>query len=212
VRQAGIPFCGLEVRKARVLYLDWEADRWTFNRRVKAVCAGLGIEPVQIAWFKPRGPSSTRWTTSRSTWQRERIDLMIWDSIGHAGGQPGERGGGYEGVALDVSEAADAMGEAVAHLWVDHLNAEGIKEKIAGKAIGAIRKMADVRVAWEVRKAQEEDSRRPAWAVPHEAQQHHEVRPLGFRLSFESDQHGRAVRVGFEREDVRRTDNAERPF
>jgi hypothetical protein len=76
---------------------------------------------------------------------------------------------------------------------VDHLNAEGIKEKIAGKAHGAIRKMAQARVAWEVRKVQEEES--DSYSVGLFHTKHNNTRkyaPLGFRLSFESDQYGRA--------------------
>lgn len=208
---AGIPFCGLDVRRCKVLYLDWEADRWTFNRRVRAVCAGLGIPPVEVAWFKPRGPIGQEVDAVAEYVAREGIGLVIWDSIGHAGGNPDVRNGGYEGLALDVSAATDAMGEATAHIWVDHLNAEGIKEKIAGKAIGAIRKMADVRVAWEVRKAQEEDSDSYSVGLFHTKHNNTmKYSPLGFRLAFRSDQHGRATRVTFEREDVRRTDNAER--
>jgi hypothetical protein len=208
---AGLSYCGLRVRQAKVLYLDWEADRWTFQRRVKAICAGLGIETVDIDWYKPRGPIGQEVDYIAEYVQREGIGLVIWDSIGQAGGSPTEQGGSYEGVAMTLFEAATVMGEAVSHLWVDHLNAEGIKEKIAGKAHGAIRKMAQARVAWEVRKVQEEES--DSYSVGLFHTKHNNTRkyaPLGFRLTFESDQYGRARTVTFGREDVRTTDNIER--
>lgn len=208
--QLGIPLCGLRVRQANVLYLDWEADRYTFDGRVKAICAGLALEPIEIPWFKPRGTIGHHVHYLAEQISTRDIGLAIWDSIGHAGGAPGEHGS-YESVALDVSEAALAMGPELAHLWIDHVSGEGLGQKLAGKAIGSIRKMADARVAWEVRKAQEEEAAAYSIGLFHtKFNNTRRFAPLGFKLSFESDEHGRATSVYFEREDIRETDNEER--
>lgn len=208
--QLGIPLCGLRVQQANVVYLDWEADRYTFDGRVKAICAGLGLEPIEIPWFKPRGTIGHHVHYLAEQVSTRDIGLAIWDSIGHAGGAPGEHGS-YEGVALDVSEAALALGPELAHLWIDHVSGEGLGQKLAGKAIGSIRKMADARVAWEVRKAQDEEAAAYSIGLFHtKFNNTRKFAALGFRLSFESDEHGRATSVYFEREDIRETDNADR--
>ncbi len=210
--EAGIPFCGLGVRQAPVLYLDWEADRWTFQRRLKAVCRGLGLDhPIPVRWYKPPGTIADTIHYVAEYVQREGIGLVIWDSIGHAGGSPSEHGGGYEGLALQVYECAALMGEGVSHLWIDHLNAAMLKDKIAGKSSGAVRKMADSRVGWEIHKAQEEESESYSIGLWHTKFNNTRMSaPLGFRLSFESDRYGRATSVAFEREDVRSTANVGR--
>lgn len=210
--QAGIPFCGLRVRQAHVLYLDWEADRWVFQRRVKAVCRGMGLEQaIPIRWYRPPGTIMDTIHYVAEYVQQERIGLVIWDSVGHASGSPVDYGGGWEGLAIQAYDCAALMGEGVSHLWIDHLSAAGIKDKVAGKSSGAIRKMADSRVAWEIRKAQTEESDRYSIGLFHTKFNNTKMSaPLGFRLGFESDAYGRATAVTFEREDVVDTDNVER--
>ncbi len=210
--QAGIPFCGLRVRQANVLYLDWEADRWVFQRRVKAICRGMGLDQaIPIRWYRPPGTIMDTIHYVAEYVERERIGLVIWDSVGHASGSPVDFGGGWEGLAIQAYDCAALMGEGVAHLWIDHLSAAGIKDKVAGKSSGAIRKMADSRVAWEIRKAQEEESDGYSIGLWHtKFNNTRQSAPLGFRLSFESDPHGRATAVYFDRQDVMDTDNADR--
>lgn len=198
----GIPFCGLVTRKMKPLYLDWEADIWTFNARMQAVCEGLGIDPIEIGWLHPKGTLPKQAHRLAQAIAEGGYDFIIVDSVGMAAGSPGEHGS-YEDQALALGEALALLGVNLSILLIDHVSAEGAKEKLAGKAIGAYRKHMIARVGWEVRKVQTQDTDEQFTTMTHtKFNNTREFKPIGVEMRFESDERDRAKRITFKRRDV----------
>jgi hypothetical protein len=111
-------------------------------------------------------------------------------------------------VALDVSEACRAIGQGAAAgsltwAWIDHVSAAGAAEKLAGKAIGAYRKIMDARVAWELRKQQESEADDYTVALYHEKHNHtRKFAPVAIRLEFSNDPSGRPLAVRLLRTEI----------
>lgn len=200
----GRDFCGLKVRQAEPLYLDAEADFETFLRRVKAVARGLGLDGGTLTrmGLVGAGPLSANLEQiSREIGERQSR-LIVHDSVGKLSVQIGQHGT-YEDAAKEFSDACAALGPGLSHLLVDHVSGEGLGKSLAGKPINSVRKLYDARVAWEIRKEQEHESRSQLVGLYHAKNNNTEkFRPIGIRLDFESDAYGRAVCVRFQRQDV----------
>lgn len=208
----GIPFCGLAVQPGEPLVIDLEDDEETFIERIQAVAAGMGLAEVpSILWFKPRGLLKHSVHELAEIVSQERVTTAFLDSVGHAAGAPGEHSS-YEGLALDVFGACDAIGKAapggsLTWAWIDHVSAAGSQEKLAGKAIGAYRKMMDARVSWEIRKQQEQEQDSFTLALYHEKHNHtRKFAPIAIRLEFDNDEDGKPLAVRFQRTEVHEYD------
>lgn len=207
----GIPCLGLPVNRLTPLYIDGEDDAETFNDRIQAVAAGLDVQAPEIPWWKPSGPLPRRVNELARRVDEASSGLVFCDSVGRLFGAPGEHAG-WETVAVQGEQAFLAAQGAVgpfSRVLIDHVNAQGFEApKLAGRPSGAIRKLYDARVGWEVRNAQEAESSTVHVALYHAKWNHTQrFRPIGARLEFlESDAWGRATRVRISREDVRDVD------
>lgn len=139
--------------RGRALYLDWETDEETLNRRVRMICRGAGIPYVPVSYVACDGPLS-----EQVEWLLERIDdedieLIVVDSVEAA--MAGTRGDG------DVNEPASKVNQVLrkvgrSAILVDHVNAIGAASKgLAGKAYGSIFKRNWVRMSYEVKRTHE---------------------------------------------------------
>lgn len=199
--QYGISPLGLKVRQAEVGYFDYEADRPTFRARLRAVGKSLGIERPRLRWMRPPRElvECIDWLSRMRA--EEDIGLFIWDSVGRGTSAPGEHTT-WEANAREVSAVAEALLPA-ALLCIDHVTGEATREKLAGKAMGGIRKMADARVAWECRLEQDAEVDHLVVGLWHSKFNNtRKFAPLGLRLDFESDDEGRATSVRFKRVDI----------
>lgn len=200
--QLGLPFCGLLVERRRPLYLDKEDSFEVFNGRVRAVCAGLGIAPIAVDRWVPRRRLSDHTEFLARQIAEQGYGALIHDSVQRLSGGPGEHAS-WESIAIEYAEAVALLGP-VAHLLIDHVSADGQRQGLAGKAVGADRKMADARVSWEIRNAQEAESNFLDLGLYHIKRNNtRQFAPIGLRVEFESDAWGRATSVAFRRQDVR---------
>lgn len=149
----GEPVAGLAVQQGEVLYLDWEDDADTLDRRIKSVCAGRAIDPVEFHYRVCRGRLDEQLSEITSYVDSHGITLAVVDSVSLAGGTAGDRGT-YEDVALRLMAAVRQMRCTV--LLIDHVNDVGRRaEGLAGKAYGSVFKGYVSRNTWEVKKDQE---------------------------------------------------------
>lgn len=185
-------------KKGPVLYLDWETSADEIDERIKAICAGAGIEPVEILY--------RRCTTSLVDMVEEvagliatdEIVLVVVDSLGYALGQGSERG--------TAEETAIRFFQAVRHLkttvlGIDHVNKEGAASATgAFKPYGSAYKVNYARSAWEMRKQNDVDGE--VVLTHRKANNSRRADPIGLRATFTEDSDGLVVKVQYEAMDV----------
>jgi hypothetical protein len=77
---------GFGTNRCRVLYVNFELQRFNYQDRMKALCDALGIkiEPGRLAIWNLRGYQSSVQTLEREINERvneEKFDLIIWDPL-----------------------------------------------------------------------------------------------------------------------------------
>jgi hypothetical protein len=149
---------GWTPRKARVLYLDWEAGRNSLNRRVRGVAIGLHLpKPAQIDYLdcRRRGPLHGFAEHLAGTVDREGYGLVIVDSVGMAAGI-GTEGGDANESALRLFSAFGYLGTTV--LAIDHVNrTDAEAERKRSRPYGSIYKSLLARSTWELRLSRSSD-------------------------------------------------------
>lgn len=187
---SGIDLAQLHCNAAgHVLYLDWEDDAATLNRRLKAAAAGLGVPPVDVDYRVSHGALRDQVLQIAREVATEHITLLIVDSVELACGI-GSDHGTYEERAHGLHDALRAITTSVewpvSTLLIDHISeATRANKKEVGKAYGSLMKMAWVRNAWEVRKEQEQGSPYATIGLFRFKGNHAgAVRPIGLRLDF----------------------------
>lgn len=206
--QLGIPFLGLDVRQAETLAVEYETSADTYAWRLRAVLSGLGLPYQDMRVWVPADTLPRQTDALARIVADERIGFYTVDSAGHAAGSPGEHGT-WEDAALALGRSLKAH-MPVTPLLIDHVTAEGSREKLAGRPGGAYRKYADSRVQWEVRKSQEALNNWMLVGLYHTKWSNTvKFAPIGVRLVFQSDAWGRATKVTFERDDAALRKDAE---
>jgi DNA-directed RNA polymerase specialized sigma24 family protein len=149
---------GWTPRKARVLYLDWEAGRNSLNRRVRGVAMGLHLPRVaQIDYLdcRRRGPLHGFAEHLAMTVDREHYGLVIVDSVGMAAGI-GTEGGDANESALRLFSAFGYLGTTV--LAIDHVNrSDAEADRKRSRPYGSIYKSLLARSTWELRLSRSSD-------------------------------------------------------
>lgn len=145
-----------------VLYLDWEDDDSTLNRRLRAIAAGYGIPPVIIHYRMCHGALKDQVLQIARYVATHHITFIVVDSVELACGI-GNDHGTYEERAHGLHDALRSISTSVpwpvSSLLIDHVSDDvRTAKKGVGKAYGSSMKMAWVRNAWEVRKDQEPNS------------------------------------------------------
>jgi hypothetical protein len=138
-------------RRVRALYLDWETDHETLNKRVRMICRGSGIPYTPIGYVSPDGPlaDQVEWLLERV--HDEGIEFLVIDSVEAAMAGSKSDGGDMNDAAAKVNQVLRKIGKSA--LLVDHVNAVNAQSKgLAGKAYGSIFKRNWVRISFEVKR------------------------------------------------------------
>lgn len=141
-------------RKVRGLYLDWETDEETMNRRVRMICRGAGIDYVPVGYVACDGPliDQLEWLLERV--HDEDIGLLAIDSVEAAMAGSRSEGGDMNDTASKVNQVLRKVGRSA--LLVDHVNSISAASKgLAGKAYGSIFKRNWVRQSFELKRVHE---------------------------------------------------------
>jgi hypothetical protein len=144
----------LPARRVTPLYLDWETDEETMNRRVRMICRGAGIPYVPIPYVSCDGPliDQLEWLTERV--QEDGIGLIAVDSVEAAMAGSRSEGADMNDSASKVNQVLRKVGRSA--LLVDHVNSISAASKgLAGKAYGSIFKRNWVRISYEVKRTHE---------------------------------------------------------
>lgn len=142
------------VRKVTPLYLDWETDAETMNRRVRMICRGAGLPYVPIPYVACDGPLADQieWLMERV--HADDIGLIAVDSVEAAMAGSRSEGADMNDPASKVNQVLRKVGKSA--LLVDHVNSLNAAAKgLAGKAYGSIFKRNWVRISYEVKRTHE---------------------------------------------------------
>lgn len=183
--------------KSNVLYLDYECNFDEQQLRLSRVARGLGIPNYEdIAYKECYRPLHSELPEIRRIVDEEHIDVVAVDSMALAmGGDPKE---GKD--AIQIMGALRALHCSV--LVLDHITKDGEQ----GKAYGSGFKFNYSRAAWELKKAQEEDSADLYVAAIHrKANNGQKLAPLGFHIHFDNSGDGTGP-VALRRFDIRDID------
>jgi hypothetical protein len=141
-------------QRGGVLYVDYETDADTMNRRVKQISRGIGIDPPDIAYLRLDQPFSDQLWRVLQEADAYECCLVIVDSVEAALAGGGDPGG-------PMNEGPARMNQALRQLkrtslLVDHVNSEQARSKqLAGKAYGSIFKRNWVRLSYEIKRVQD---------------------------------------------------------
>lgn len=141
-------------RRARVLYLDWEAGRASINRRVRGIALGAHIpELVTLDHMdcRRRGPLPGFAEDVARLVDRERYGLVVVDSIGMASGTSSDGADANE-TAVRLFGAFGYLGTTV--LAIDHVNkadADDVTKK--SRPYGSVYKANLARATYELRRS-----------------------------------------------------------
>jgi len=188
--ETGTDVGGLRVQPGRVLYLDWEDDRYTLNERVRMVAAGMGLpEPPEIRYRECQGALRNQVPQVARQIQEAEITLVIVDSVEMAIGT-GDGSTSYEDKAMGLFGAMRTITASVkwpvAWLLIDHVSDEARRNTTGvNKQIGSVMKGNLSRNAWEVRKDQEMGGSCSYLGLyQYKANHSGFAQPLGFKLDF----------------------------
>lgn len=141
-------------RQGRALYLDWETDQETLNRRVRMICRGAGIPYVPIGYEACDGPlvDQLEWLLERV--DEDGIDLIVVDSVEAAMAGSRSEGGDMNDTASKINQVLRKVGRSA--ILIDHVNSQNASSKgLAGKAYGSIFKRNWVRMSYELKRVHE---------------------------------------------------------
>ncbi len=145
-------------RTVKALYCDWEVNAEEHEDRLRAICAGFGIEPPDTIYYRRMNrPLAEAASTLRAEVGRLDVGLVILDSAAYAA----------DGNLIDqdvttrLTNAARSLGPNVTRLLVAHISKEAAGQKSGrARAFGSTFIEAAARSVWEVRKSDsgEDDS------------------------------------------------------
>lgn len=176
--------------KGKVLYLDWETNKDTVNKRLIAIAAGHEIEvPRGILYRRQYRPLADDAEDLSSVVTEHGIIFVIIDSAGSAIGPQGDYGDANEG-ALKLFEAIRFLGQ-VSTLIVDHVSKQELV--LAGKRgkvpYGSVYKINYARQAWELRPVEKKEKDEPLRVAFHDFKRNDtaEHDPIGMRVDWQTD-------------------------
>jgi hypothetical protein len=185
--------------KGPVLYLDWEATADELDRRIKAVCRGLGTEPPAIRYRRGAGRTLADQVEAiaRQVATMGAVFIVV-DSATKAIGTSGE--GPIEDAANRFASALDAIGASA--LVIDHIPKPkpGERRPRGAGPIGSVMKTNWARASWELREARpkEDDEDTVHLALFHDkTNTTYRRRPIGLAMTW-NDETG----ITWEREDI----------
>ncbi len=138
------------------LYLDWEAGPARLDQRVKRLCAGMGMAPVDLPYRRCAGALADQVEEVLRYCQSEKIVMVVIDSVEMAMAARGRDEG-------DINEPVKRLHAAArlfkcAAILVDHVSKEGLRNKGKREPYGGIYKINLARMVWELRSVSESNS------------------------------------------------------
>lgn len=136
-----------------VLYLDWEAQPARLDQRVKSLCKGMGIPPVEVSYRRCAGALVDQIEEVMRFCQSEGVVLVVVDSVEAA--MAGTKGGDS-----DPNDCVQRLYAALrllkcSSILVDHIAKEGLRETRGKRSpIGGVAKENRARMLYELRKAE----------------------------------------------------------
>lgn len=142
------------VRRVMPLYVDYETDAETLERRVQMIARGAGIAPPDVPYLRLDQPFSDCLDRVMTVCQEHDVGLVIVDSVEAAMAGSADPGAGANEGPARMNQALRRLARTT--LLVDHINAASAGQKgLAGKAYGSIFKRNWVRLAFELKRVRE---------------------------------------------------------
>lgn len=191
--QTGHRYAGLRPTQGNVLYLDYETSAETQNERVRAICAGMKMEPVQIAYRYCYHPLAEDIETIQDMVHERGITFIVVDSMGPAcGGDPNE------------AELAIRMFNALrqfrcSSLLVDHV-AKNLQDGQKASPYGSVYKTNLARSVWQIKPVKDLEDYHTRVALYHRKVNFGPLRRdgLGFGLTYQNDEHEQLLSVSIQ--------------
>lgn len=152
---APLPGCHAPSLQGNVVVLDWEADRYEWNDRLRECAKGLGVDipPGSILYRACAGSFVDQVEqVARIVAEREAV-LVIIDSVGMAS-PPGRDGGDPAESAMRLFQAIRLLGTTT--LLIDHVTKDDRRRGGGTTPYGSVYKENLARSTWEVKKGAEE--------------------------------------------------------
>lgn len=186
-------------RRGNAMYLDWETDKETINRRLHRIARGHGFPPPPLLYRASSRPFSEQVEAISALVDKHDIDLIVIDSAEKSMGAGHERADANE-ATMRLHEAVRLIG--VSTLIIDHINKVDLRSK-PGQATpyGSAFKTWMVRSSWEIRRVGDESDREHLKTVLFHAKSNDTAlyAPLGIRIDYPPT--GEKT-ITFSREDV----------
>lgn len=170
----------VHIASCPVLYLDWETDASTLNERVRAICAGAGINvlSVPIHYRKSAASIPEAAPEIRRQIQKLGVGFVVIDSLGAA------RGGEPESADMTIRTFNAARTLGVPWLGVDHVT------KAAGndstRPFGSTYTHNLARLTWGMDKSQEAGAKEVSVALTnHKRNNGHKIPTIGYKITYE---------------------------
>ena len=181
--------CEMHVQGGPASYLDWEANRKTFQGDIAGLAMGFGIPGPDIHYARVQRPLAEHAEQVARHVTKEGLRLLIIDSFEMASGSGSERES-YQDRALRMLEAVRLFGDTVTTVLIDHVSKDTQKSSRPGTAtpFGSAFKMNEVRWAWELRSAMEPETGALKMALYNTKHNHaRQHAPIGLRIEFRPD-------------------------
>ena len=144
---------GFKPQQGNALYLDWETDADDMDERVKELCAGAGLAPVDMPYRRCSGTLADQAEEVARYVDEHQVKLIVVDSVEMAS-SGGERYGDANEPIIRFFSALRIIG--CTSLAVDHINREDTKTKATvQEAYGTIYKANLARAQYYLRRAKE---------------------------------------------------------
>lgn len=183
-------FLGLTAQEAGpVLYLDWEANKDTHSRRMKALCKGAGVDrphPGLLYYQSEALPLYRTMQAVRTASEKLGAVALVVDSRQAAAGPSGQTSG--EEAASNLHLALREIGRPAVIL--DHKTKESVAKGRKG-GFGSVFNTNWVRMEWEFTRYTRLAANDHLFVLSLEKENNvGDLEPLGFRLQTEGDKRG----------------------
>ena len=186
---------GIEVEKAKVLYLDYETGPEEIYQRMTSVQRGLGMDSMpEIIYHPSSHPLASEISKIQRMVAEHDIELVIVDSVGYAcGGEPE--------TAVNALAYYNALRQLnTTSLSIGHVS----KDRQSTTPFGSVFWVNGARHVWEVVRSQEAgDNHFSVGILNRKINNGPLMLPVGYKLSFENDA------VYFDLQDVKMIGEAE---
>jgi hypothetical protein len=185
----GLPILGATPHRVhKVAILDWETDAEAHAVGLRAICAGIGIEPPVMYYQRMAASLAESALVLRRKFADLGISYVIIDSLGAA------RGGEPESADTTIRLFSAARTLGVPWLGIDHVTKSGTDKT---RPFGSTYTHNLARLTWSAEKVQGEDSPRLTVSLTnHKANNGRPARRRGFHIDFVED-HGQPTSITF---------------